>query len=164
MGPVSTRITIDAPREVVFELLCDLSARPAFTDHFLTDYRLLRVDPVGPGAGARFRLDSGSWMDTAIEEVDPPSLIREHGRGGRLNRVPAVTVWELAEGAAPGTSEVTVTFWTEPANPLDRLRELTGAAGFFRRNWKRALDRLKEVAEAERPLQRVAVAGADRLP
>ena len=66
MRPVFATTSIDAPRERVFDFLIDLSARPAFMDHFLTDYRLERLDPVGVGASARFRLrHSGEWMDTA---------------------------------------------------------------------------------------------------
>jgi hypothetical protein len=73
-------------------------------------------------------------------------------------------VWELAEGPAPGACEVTVTFWTEPRHPIDRLRELTGTARWFRRQWRRAAVRLKEVLESEQPVERVTVAGGDRLP
>ena len=165
MRPVSATITIDAPRERVFDLLCDLSGRPAFMDHFVSDFRLSRVNPIGPGAGARFRLhESGEWMDTVIEEVDPPRLLREHGRGGRLNRVPAFTVWELAEGPAPGSSEVSVSFWTEPTNPFDRIKELAGSGRWFQRNWKRTLTRLKLLSESGEAPARVAVAGGDRLP
>jgi uncharacterized protein YndB with AHSA1/START domain len=165
MRPVSASITIDAPRERVFDLLCDLSARPAFTDHFLTDLRLGRVDPVGPGASARFRLgDSGIWFDTVIDRVERPYLVREHGRGQRWNRVPAFTVWELVEGPAPGGCEVTVTFWTEPASPIDRARELFGFSRTFRRGWRRALERLREVAEGDQPVARVTIAGGDRIP
>ncbi|MQA76620.1 MAG: hypothetical protein GEU88_20300, partial [Solirubrobacterales bacterium] len=122
MRPISATIAIDAPRERVFELLDDLSLRPAFTDHFLGEFRLGRVDPVGPGASARFRLgDSGIWLGTVIERAERPHLVRERGRGGRENRVPAETVWELAAGPSPETCEVTLTFWTEPSKPIDRL-------------------------------------------
>lgn len=165
MRPISASTTIDAPRERVFALLCDLSARPAFTDHFLVEFRLGRVDAVGPGAAARFRLrESGVWLDTVIERVERPHLVREQGRGGRSNRVPTFTVWELAEGPAPGGCELTVTFWTEPATPLDRLRELFGPSRAFRRDWRRALGRLKDLAESGDPVPRVAVAGGDRVP
>ena len=164
MRPVSATTAIDAPRERVFDLLCDLSARPAFTDHFLSEYRLSRIEPRGVGAGARFQLhQSGDWMDTVIVEVDPPHLLRERGHGGRLNRVPVFTVWELAEGPGSDSCEVTVTFWTEPTNPVDRIRELIGASGWFERSWRRALARLKQDAEAGGPSERVAVAGADPL-
>jgi uncharacterized protein YndB with AHSA1/START domain len=165
MRPLSATAVIDAPRERVFDLLCDLSLRPAFTDHFLHELRLARVDPVGPGAGARFRVgDDGPWMDTVIEVAERPHLVRESGRGGRLNRVPAHTVWELAEGPAPGTTELTVTFWTEPANPFDRVRELGRHSRRMRRGFKRAVARLKRLAEAGETPARVRIAGADRLP
>jgi hypothetical protein len=165
MRPVSVTIPIDAPRERVFDFLCDLAARPAFTDHFLSEFRLQRVDPIGVGAAARFRLrESGEWLDTAIETAERPHLIRERGRGGRANRVPAVTVWELDEGPGRAGCEVTLTFWTEPSVPLDRLRELGGASRWFRRNWGRAMRRLKQVVESGQPVERVTVAGGDRLP
>jgi uncharacterized protein YndB with AHSA1/START domain len=163
--PVSATATIDASRGRVFELLADLSVRPAFTDHFLTDYRLSRVDPVGPGASARFRLrESGVWLDTVIEAVEPPHLLREHGRGGSSNRVPTFTVWELAEAATASACEVTVSFWTEPAAIADKARELLGGRRVFERDWKRALERLREVAENPEPPPRIEVAGADRVP
>lgn len=165
MRPVNATTTIDAPRERVFGLITDLSARPAFTDHFLFDLRLARVDPVGVGAGARFRLGkSGPWMDTTIEAAEPPHLVRERGHGGRANRVGVFCVWELAPGADPDGCEVTVTFWTEPANVFDRLRELFVSKRRLRRGWQRALDRLRDLAEAEGPVERVRVAGGDRLP
>jgi uncharacterized protein YndB with AHSA1/START domain len=166
MRPVSASTTIDAPRERVFALLNDLSLRPSFTDHFLTDQRLERVNPVGAGAATRFRLgDSGRWMDTVIDDdSEPPHLLREHGHGGRSNRVPTFTVWELAEGPGPGGCEVGVTFWTEPQSPFDRVRELIGGSRHLRRGWQRALARLREIAEAERPVQGIAIAGTDRLP
>lgn len=165
MRPVSATIAIDAPRDRVFELLCDLSLRPAFTDHFLSDLRLGRVDPVGPGASARFRLgEAGIWMDTVIEVAEAPHLIRERGCTGRENRVPAHTVWELAPVPSPESTELTLTFWTEPATLADRLRERRRQWRSLRRHYRRALTRLKDLAEADRPVPRVAIGGADLPP
>jgi hypothetical protein len=101
-------------------------------------------------------------MDTVIEEVARPHLVREGGRGGRVNRIPVYTVWEVVEGPTGTSSEVTVTFWTEPTVPLDRLKEALGAPRWFQRNWRRALVRLRDLAESDRPVERVVVAGADR--
>lgn len=163
--PISAKTTIDAPRERVFDLLADLAIRPAFTDHFQTEFRLGRVEAVGPGAAARFQLDdSGRWLDTVIEEAERPHLVREHGHGGRSNLVPAFTVWELVEGASREGSEVTVTFWTEPARLPDRIAEKLRRKRPSRRDFKRALERLRAIAEAgERPVA-VGVAGGDRVP
>ncbi len=165
MRPVSAKASIDVPRERLFDLLTDLSVRPSFTDHFIEEYRLARVDPVGEGASARFRLEhAGVWVDTAIERAERPHLVREAGRGGRGNRVPWFTVWEIAEGPAREGSEVTVTTWTEPTSVFDRLGE-TGVSGRrLRRDLSRALGRLREIAENDRPLEHIGVGGGDRLP
>ena len=165
MRPVSVTTLIDVPRERVFDLLVDLSMRPAFTDHFMTDYRLQRIEPVGVGAAARFRVrEATRWMETVIEVAERPHLIRERGRGGRSNRVDLFTVWELAEGASPRSCEATVTFWTEPSTHADRLRELFGAHRRFHHDFKRALARLRELAEGGGAVDRVGVGGGDRAP
>src|SRR5687768_7304996 len=101
MGPISLSIQVDAPRERVFDLICDLSRRPAWTDHFVGHYRLERLDPAGEGAAARFRVGGPGgveWMETVIAEVERPNKLVEHGSGGRFNRVRILTIWELSEG------------------------------------------------------------------
>jgi uncharacterized protein YndB with AHSA1/START domain len=90
MGPVSTEIEIDAPREQIFATLLDLAAMPSFTDHFLTDFHLTRIDPIGIGAGARFCVKGPLrkiWMDTTIVATEPPFRIVEEGEAGRANRI-----------------------------------------------------------------------------
>lgn len=165
MGPISVKTLIDAPRERVFEFLCDLANRPAFTDHFIGEFRLERLQSSGVGAAARFRIDEpGLWMETVIDEVSPPHRILERGQGGRLDRIPFLTSWELVEGPGPLTCEVTVRFWSEPSHLLDRLRERLGAERFYRRQWSIALSRLQELIESGRPAERVGVAGGARLP
>jgi uncharacterized protein YndB with AHSA1/START domain len=165
MNPISATATIDAPRERVFEFLCDLANRPSICDHFVGEFRLERLDSRGVGAAARFRSRRPRlWVETVIEEVVPPHGIHERGRAGRLGRIPVFTVWELVDGGTPRGCEVTVTFWTEPSHPSDRARELLGGARRWRRNWKRAVVRLRDAMESDRPVERVAVAGADRLP
>ena len=57
MDPVTSTITIGRPREEVFDYLADIANHPEFSDHYLKDWHLTRVDSVGRGAGARFRRD-----------------------------------------------------------------------------------------------------------
>jgi uncharacterized protein YndB with AHSA1/START domain len=166
MGPVSAEIEVDASREEVFALLTDLSLRPSFTDHFLTDFHLTRIDPVGLGAGARFRIDTpfrSPWADFAIVELEEPFKVLERGRTGRSNRIETTTAWELTGGTGSLT-KVTLSTWTQPTHPLDRAVEaLSGAETFQRRGWREALNRLREILEGERKIDdRVAVAGGNR--
>ena len=151
MGPVSAEIEVDAPREHVFAMLADLALRLSFTDHFLTGFHLTRIESSGIGAGARFRVASRLrpvWMDTAIVALERPHKIVEKGRGGRANRIPATTVWELTEGGGSLT-RVRVSHWTEPSNPLDRaLETLSGSSGSVERGWREALRRLRDLLES----------------
>lgn len=165
MGPVSTEIEVDAPREQVFAAIADLARRPSFTDHFLSDFHLTRIESSGVGAGARFRLSSSLrsvWMDTVIVEVEEPHMLLERGRGGRGNRIPVTTAWELTEGAGSLTT-VRVSFWSEPSNPLDRALEvLAGNSTSAQRGWREALRRLRDQVESDQPAPSpIAVAGGN---
>ncbi|MBS1881129.1 MAG: SRPBCC family protein [Actinobacteria bacterium] len=166
MGPVSAEVEVDASREEAFALLADLSLRPSFTDHFLTDFRLLRIDPVGLGAGARFRIATpirSPWADATIVELEEPFKLVERGRTGRTNRIETTTVWELTGGSG-GLTKITVATWTQPTHPIDKAVEALSGADFFqRRGWREALRRLREILEGERELaDRIAVAGGNR--
>jgi len=165
MGPISAEIEVDVPRERAFALLADLSARPSFTDHFLSDFHLTRLDSTGVGAGARFRVNAplrSPWEDTTIVELDEPFRIVERGQGGRSNRIPNHTVWELTSGAGSLT-KVRVSHWTEPKH-IDRGVELLSAGSVWQeRRWRQALRRLRDLLEAERAeVERIAVAGGNR--
>ncbi len=167
MGPLSLTTRIDAPRERVFDLICDLSNRPSWTGNFASDYRLAREQPSGVGAAARFCVDAPGgirYMETVIAEAERPHLIAERGRGGRLDRTTIRAVWELTEGSG-GVTELQLTFWTEPGALLDRLGELPFAGRWWKRNWSRALRQLRELVESgEEPPERIGIAGRDRLP
>lgn len=165
MGPISAEIEIDVPREEAFAKIADLAVRPSFTDHFLTDFHLTRIDSDGVGAGARFRVKAPLrkvWMDTTIVALEEPFRIVEEGRGGRANRIPNHTVWELTE-AAGGLTAVRVSHWTEPGH-LDRGLELLSAGSVFQgRGWREAMRRLRDVLESDQPAsERIAVAGGNR--
>jgi uncharacterized protein YndB with AHSA1/START domain len=165
MGPFGAEIEIDAPREGVFATIADLARRPSFTDHFLSGFHLTRIESSGIGAGARFRVASplrSVWMDTAIVELEEPHKIVERGRGGRANRIPSTTVWELTEGSGSLT-RVRVSHWTEPSNPLDRALEvLAGNSISEARGWRETLRRLRDQLESgEATPAPVAVAGGN---
>ena len=166
MGPISAEVEVDAPREAAFELISDLGRRPSFTDHFLSGFHLTRIDAVGIGAGARFRVNAplrSPWMDTEIVELDRPHRVVERGHGGRVNRIPNHTVWET-EPSKAGMILIRVTHWTEPTNPIDKLVEsLSFGAHFQRKGWQRAVKRLRDVLEGGVPTgDRIAVAGGNR--
>lgn len=168
MGPVRAEIDVDAERERVFELIADLGLRPAFTDHFISDFRLLGVNSTGVGAGVRFRFfapPKAVWMDSAITELEPPHRLVERGRGGRSNRVPSTTLWEVEPGPG-GLTTVRVVYVTDPASPIERLTEALGlAAHWYERDWEIALRRLRDLLESDAPLPpRAGVAGASRRP
>lgn len=165
MGPVIEEVTIDVPRERVFAVLSDLSARPSFCDHFMTQYRLQRVDPVGVGATARFHVAARGfpvWMETVIAELEAPYLIVERGGASRQDRMPVGTAWELTEIGGT-TTNVRLSFWTEPSHPVDRMKDRMGSAGWYRRQWRRALTRLRDMLEEQGTIERVEVGGASRI-
>jgi uncharacterized protein YndB with AHSA1/START domain len=162
VGPISLTTAIDAPREQVFDFICDLATRPGWIDHFAHDYRLERIAAQGQGAAARFRVDAPAgirYMETVIAEAERPHRIVEHGRGGRLDRVPMRIVWELREGA---TTTVVLTFWTVPAAGIDRIREL-GRSRWWRRRWGKALRRMRDQLESGEKLPPARIAGGDRV-
>lgn len=165
MDPVSATVEIDVPRHRAFELIGDLARRPSFTDHFISGFHLTRIESYGPGAGARFRLAAGPraiWMDATIDVFEEPYRIVERGHGGRSNRIPVTTVWELLEGTGSMT-KVRVSHWTEPSHPVDRAIDLlTGASIWQERAWREALRRLRELLESEEALRPpVGVAGGN---
>jgi uncharacterized protein YndB with AHSA1/START domain len=165
MGPISAEIEIDSPRERIFAFLADLARRPSFTDHFLTGFHLTRIESAGVGAGARFRAQGplrSVWMDTCIASLEEPFRIVESGRGGRGNRIPNHTVWELKE-ASGGLTAVRVSHWTQP-QPVDRGLELLSLGSVWQgRGWREALRRLRDELESDEALpERIAVAGGNR--
>jgi uncharacterized protein YndB with AHSA1/START domain len=163
MGPVYAEIEIDAPREMIFEYLLDISTRPVVFGDSIADFRLLRLDPHGVGAGARFRFKRRSaWADTTITSVESPRRISERGASGRLNRNPTGTEWEIAESGS-GVSIVRLTYWTEPNGIYKLTDRMAGGAGWYGRQLRHAVKRLRDVIEAERTeTDEIPVAGGNR--
>ena len=163
MGPITITTSIDAPRDRIFDLLCDLGARPSWIDHFTSEYRVQRIPSAGRGAAARFRVGAPAgvrYMETVIAETDRPYRVVEHARGGRLDRVSMRLVWELEAGP---TTTVTLTFWTVPPSIFDRIREL-GRERWWHRRWAKALTRMRDLIESGASVPRIEIAGADRVP
>jgi uncharacterized protein YndB with AHSA1/START domain len=163
VDPLSVSITVGRPREEVFEYLADIANHAEFTDHYLKDWHLTRVDPVGRGAGARFRvaapLQRFSWMGVSFIEVDPPWRIVSAGRGGKYNRIRSMTTFTL-EPAADDTTRVSMTVETVPVTISDHIMEALGVRGWTRRQNRRALRRLRAILEeGKRRGARVTVAG-----
>jgi len=153
VDPVTTATTISRPREEVFEYLSDIANHAEFSDHYLTDWHLLREDSHGVGAGARFRvkarLNRFSWADLTIAEVQPPHRILVRGRGGKFNRTRILATYVLSEGAGE-TTRVEFTVETEPALLSDRLMEGLAGRSWMRRKAARAMRRLRTILEENR--------------
>jgi uncharacterized protein YndB with AHSA1/START domain len=163
MDPVTVSIVVSVPREQVFDYLQDIANHPEFTDHFLVDWHLTRIDSVGAGAGARFRVKAPgnrfAWGDVTFAEVQRPYKIVEVGRTGKNNRIRTLGVYEL-DPAAAGSTRVRFTFETRPATLSDRLMEGVGARSWLRRKNRRAMHRLRDIMEVgEGRGRRVTVAG-----
>lgn len=166
---VTVSTVISAPREQIFDFVCDLAARPAYMDHFMRDYRLARVNPVGVGAASRFQLRAPfakEYAELQITEVDRPRRIVEEIRVGRRGRNRSLAVYDFSSEGHDVT-RVELTTFSEPATLVDRVREL-GAAGWVRRQTAKALNRLRMIFE-EPPggeLKRATIAGfePDKAP
>jgi uncharacterized protein YndB with AHSA1/START domain len=163
VDPVTVSIVVSAPQEEVFDYLEDIANHAEFTDHFLVDWHLTRLDSVGVGAGARYRVKAPAnrfgWADVTLSEVERPYRIVEVGRTGKFNRVRTLGVYELAP-APGGSTRVSYTFQTFPATHSDRIMESLGARRWVRRKNQRAMRRLRGILEGEGSRgRRVTVAG-----
>jgi uncharacterized protein YndB with AHSA1/START domain len=163
VDPFTVTATIARPREQVFEYLADIANHPEFTDHYLVDWHLTRVDSYGAGAGARFRVKAPltrfSWADMTLAELQPPFRIVEHGRGGKYNRVRMLSTYTLSR-AAGGTTKVEYTLETVPAMLSDKLLDALGGRAWTRRQAAKAMRRLRTILEEGRDRGRRASVAA----
>jgi len=151
VDPVNVNVTIDRPREEVFAYLQDIANHPEFSDHYLKHWRLTRVNSVGTGAGARFKVDAPlqrfSWADMTFVVVEPPHRIVAVGRGGKFNRIKTTAIWTLDVSPGGGT-DVEYMVESEPPFPTDRLVEtLTRQRGWFKRKVRKSMRRLQSILE-----------------
>ena len=134
----------------MFDYLQDIANHPEFTDHYLVDWHLTRIDSVGTGAGARFRVKAPgnrfSWADVTFAEVSRPHRIVEIGRTGKTNRIRTLGVYEL-DPAPGGATRVRFTFETVPVTLSDKLMEALGGRAWARRKNDKAMRRLRDILE-----------------
>ena len=152
MDPVTAHVVIDRPREEVFEYLADIANHAEFSDHYLKEWRLTRVESYGRGAGARFRinapLDRYAWGDMTFIEVERPYRIVAAGRSGKFNRTKTWTTWTLEPSG--NATRVEVTTESETALPTDKLMEaVTGRRGWTKRKLSKALSRMQSILEED---------------
>jgi uncharacterized protein YndB with AHSA1/START domain len=166
--PVKLDTFIAAPREEIFALVGDLSRRVAWTDHFQREYHLARVRFDGQDAAARFRTDppfrKELFTETVIEEYDPPRRIVEQGREGRLNRSRVQITWDFTK-EGPTLTHVEFEMLAEPHRRLERVQQSLGGHGYYKRQWRTALERLRMIFEdpPEGELARATIAGYEPL-
>jgi uncharacterized protein YndB with AHSA1/START domain len=168
MDPITVETTISRPREEVFEYLADIANHAEFSDHYLVDWHLLRVESYGLGAGARFRIDAPltrfGWADMTFSEVQAPFKILERGRGGKYNRIRMIGTYELTPNAGNTSTKVEFTYETEPVFPSDKLLDAINR-GWTRRNMNKAMRRLRTILEQGRGRgKRVSIAGVGAGP
>jgi uncharacterized protein YndB with AHSA1/START domain len=152
MRPFTVGITIDAPREPVFDYLSDIANHAGFSDHYLKDFRLERLESRGVGAAAAFRISFGSsqWGEMVIAELEPPYRIVLEGQTGRLGRIKTRAVYTLTSHGR-GMTELEYELSSTPATKVDRLREALGGRAWLKLQSRRALRRLARVIEEGRP-------------
>jgi hypothetical protein len=167
--PVALDTHISAPREEVFDFVADISARPAWNDHFQSEFHLTRPTRESEkGAAARYRTDPPFqrqlYSDLAIVELDRPRRIFEEGVSGRLNRGRVQIVWDFFQ-EGPELTRIEFEMRTEPATRLQGIAESFGAHGYYKRQYSIALERLRQIFE-DRPqgeLARASVAAYEPL-
>jgi uncharacterized protein YndB with AHSA1/START domain len=158
MRSITVSRTVDAPREQVFRYLSDIANHAEFSDHYLHDFRLERLDSRGVGASASYRLDfplGRQWGDAAITTLESPHRVVLEGRAGRIGRIHTRAEYLLTP-ADHDMTRIEYRFETESDQPLDRLRETLGLRGWLRRAARRALGRLAHVLEEGEPSARAA--------
>ena len=162
MRQVTVHTTISAPRDQVFDFVADLAGRPCYTDHYLEDYRLARVNPYGKGAAARFavrRPFAREYVEIEITDYDRPRRIVETARVGRRGRSRGLAVYDFIPEPG-GTTRVELTTYSEPKTAADAFKQRR-AHRWMRRQTKLALERLRLVFEEppDEPLKRATIAG-----
>jgi uncharacterized protein YndB with AHSA1/START domain len=152
MDPVTANVLIDRPREEVFDYLADIANHQEFSDHYLKEWRLTRVDSVGRGAGARFKIDAPldrfGWGDMTFIEVQRPYKIVAAGRSGKFNRNKTWTTWTLSPSGH--ATKVEVTTEAEVNLATDKfLNTVLRRRGWMKRGLRKGLRRMQAILEED---------------
>ncbi len=163
MLSVTVHAHISAPREQIYDLLADLSARPAFSDHHVKDFRLANPVPTGKGAAARYKLESPfntHWVETTIAEAERPHRIVEATHGGRNGRTRGEIAYDLSR-VSDTLTRVEMSIISEPGTPREAFKNRFGQRRWLKRQAKTSLERLRMIFEEppSEPLARATVAG-----
>ena len=165
MRETTVSVVISAPREDVFDFVADLSLRPSWTDHYLTEFRLARANPVGLGAAARFKFErsktTSEWAEIEITEFERPRRILEAGPHRPARPLPVRCLYEFSpEG--PSATRVELTTLSDPMALVDKIKQ-RGAHRWIRRKSRKALERLRRIFEEPDAVEikRATVAGYD---
>jgi len=152
MDPVTAHVLIDRPREEVFDYLADIANHQEFSDHYLKEWRLTRVDSVGRGAGARFKIDAPldrfGWGDMTFIDVQRPHKIVAAGRSGKFNRNKTWTTWTLSPSGK--STQVEVTTESETTLATDKFLEtVLRRRGWMKRGLRKGLRRMQAILEED---------------
>lgn len=140
MKPITASITVERPREELFDLLADLRNHEPFTDHMLVDWS---------GSAERVRVRSAlpgpaDWLDIETLELDRPSRTVERTTGARGKRVSYGTY--TLEEAGPSSTHVTFELRIETMPARERVLAPL-LRPWLRRVNEKAMRRLKEHVE-----------------
>ena len=107
--------------------LADIANHREFSDHYMTNWHLTRIDSVGRGAGARFRVGVAApalrlGRHDARRRSSRRTGSSRVGRYGKFNRIKTTAIWTLDDGPGGGT-DVEYMIESEPALPTDRIVE-----------------------------------------
>ena len=163
MREVTVSKIISADREAIFDLVSDLASRPAYADHYMRDYRLARVNPIGEGAAARFQVKkpfAKEYAELQVSEVDRPRRIVEQIAAGPPWPQPLPRRLRLRQGGARASLA-----WSSPPTasrrPSSTASSRSARPAGLKRQTAKQLERLRMIFEepGKEPLKRATIAG-----
>ena len=161
MRSFTLSVTIDAPRERVYDYLADIANHVEFSDHYLEDFRLERLQSSGLGAAASFKLAIGSslWGEIVIADLERPYRIVLEGQTGRIGRVKIHAAYTLTP-YGNNMTRLDYEISSSAGTRTDELRAALGGRAWLKLQSRRALRRLAKLLEEGQPTAHAARAAA----